>query len=358
MSVYLSGRSLACALGTSLSQAISNLHDAPAPAFLPPDINNTRWPYFQIPYKNADWYARARHLVQQAIAEAGIQDKSGVLFLASSSFDIGVLENGKPFPQDSHVFAERVAQWLDWQGQVYSVATACTSSLNAMRNAIALIHAGIADSACILGLELSNLFSVRGFSALQLLSQQRPRPLCIERDGLALGEAVSVLYLTKQASRWRIAGCENIVDGSAPTAASKPALSALYQNLCVNAGLDASQVDFIKLHATGNPDNDEIEAAALAETFCSATPRITFKHLLGHTLGASGAAEVALLTACLEHQICPPLPDGTLDATLNAGLATQMPAASMQSVRYALATILGFGGGHAAVLLEDTTASI
>jgi 3-oxoacyl-[acyl-carrier-protein] synthase-1 len=77
----------------------------------------------------------------------------------------------------------------------------------------------------------------------------------------------------------------------------------------------------------------------------------SLKAAIGHTLGAAGAAEVALLTACLETGIWPTF-DYAQDASLNAPLADRAP----QHVRYVLASILGFGGGHAAIVLEDREA--
>jgi 3-oxoacyl-[acyl-carrier-protein] synthase-1 len=44
-----------------------------------------------------------------------------------------------------------------------------------------------------------------------------------------------------------------------------------------------------------------------------------------------------------------PRVDWPLDASLNAPLAAHAPA----QARHVLASILGFGGGHAAVVLED-----
>jgi 3-oxoacyl-[acyl-carrier-protein] synthase-1 len=64
-------------------------------------------------------------------------------------------------------------------------------------------------------------------------------------------------------------------------------------------------------------------------------------------MGASGAAEIALLLACVEQGYWPRYPDA-VDPALGVQLATQAPV----SLRYVLAAILGFGGGHAAVVLE------
>ncbi|HEX3138822.1 MAG TPA: beta-ketoacyl synthase, partial [Rhizobacter sp.] len=78
---------------------------------------------------------------------------------------------------------------------------------------------------------------------------------------------------------------------------------------------------------------------------------VSLKGALGHTLGAAGAAELALLTACLEAGVWPPV-DYPQDEALDAPLASCAP----RSARHVLASILGFGGGHSAVVLEDCDA--
>jgi 3-oxoacyl-[acyl-carrier-protein] synthase-1 len=78
---------------------------------------------------------------------------------------------------------------------------------------------------------------------------------------------------------------------------------------------------------------------------------VSLKAAIGHTLGAAGAVEVALLTACLETGVWPTF-DYPQDAALNAPLAARAP----RPARYVLASILGFGGGHAAAVLEDREA--
>jgi 3-oxoacyl-[acyl-carrier-protein] synthase-1 len=175
----------------------------------------------------------------------------------------------------------------------------------------------------------------------------------LNRDGIALGEAVSVLHLSSQPARWHLCGGSNIVDGRDPTGAIPQTVTQMCEQALAASGLETSDIDLIKLQAAGSPVNDVNELAGLAAAFESLPPLVTLKAAIGHTLGASGAAEIALLTACLEAKIWPH-PDYPLDPDLRAGLARSRP----ESVRYVLANILGFGGGHTAVILEDTNARL
>lgn len=351
---YLHGRGLVSTLGPELDTAVV----AAAAGGRPPGrlqlTADSSHPYFAIGDGGSDWYTRAASLVRSAVAQCGQEvDREAPLYLASSSLNVGALENGAPFLADCHAFSALVANWLDWRGPVLWLSTACTSSLNALSSAQRRIQTGRADAALILGVELANRYSAAGFGALQLLDPQAPRPLAAERAGLVLGEAVAALHLSRRPGRWRIAGGANLIDGSNPAGAAPSTLHRVLRRALDEAGLSPADIDLIKLQAAGSPHNDAVEVAALAEIFTPLPPLLTLKTLLGHTLGASGAAEIALLTRCLEsgQWPAPPAirPDPALCPTQPLVLADRAPA----RVRFLLANVLGFGGGHACALLED-----
>jgi 3-oxoacyl-[acyl-carrier-protein] synthase I len=348
--VYLVGSGLACALGltvkTSLT-ALSQGRDAAATRVLPGE-STTCFPYRAMADVSGDWNERARTFIRRVALEARAEKaRDGALFLATSSFDIGAMEQGAAVV-DYQAFADQVANCLQWRGPVYVLSTACTSSLNAMMAAHALLRSDEVEDALVLGVELSNQLTLGGFAALQLLSPGRCKPFGRDRDGLVLGESIAALrFSTREASFWCMLGGANVVDGRQPTSASVPAVVSMYQKALANCGLTADAIDLIKVQAAGSPGNDAIEAQGLRDSFEVVPPLVSLKTAIGHTMGASGAAEVALLIACLEQGVWPTYAD-VVDATLGVHLATQAPA----SVRRFMASILGFGGGHATVVLE------
>lgn len=351
--VYLHGRSLASALGASLPQALAAISAGGKPPQRIGLPDGSDWPYFSIDHADPDWRKRARRLICDAIREAGLEACRGApLFVASSSFDIGAIESEQAQLNDSERFTNEITTWLGWNGPVYLISSACISSLQAILAAHRLIGAGYANDAVVLGVELFNRFSISGFAAMQLLTADKPMPLGAGRDGIALGEAVTALHLSSRPARWHVCGGSNIVDSRDPTGAIPQTVAQMCKQAIADSGLVAGDIDLIKLQAAGSPANDVNELAGLGAAFDPLPPLVTFKASIGHTLGASGAAEIALLIACLEANIWPHA-DYLLDPGLNAGLADSKP----ESVRYILADILGFGGGHAAVILEDTHAS-
>ena len=350
--VYLAGRGLASALGLNLEQTLAALGNggaASASCVLPGALGGS-FPYRAIPCRQDDWNERARELVQRVAAEAGAQAAhGGALFIATSSFDIGAVEQGTAHI-DYGAFADKVVAWLAWSGPVYVISTACTSSLNALLAAHALLGAGEVEEALVLGIELGNQLTPGGFAALQLLSRSGSKPFGAHRDGLVLGEAVAALRLsTRESSDWKMLGGANVVDGSQPTGASVTAVVSMYRRALENSGLAADEIDLIKVQAAGSPGNDAVEAQGLRAAFARLPALVSLKAAIGHTMGASGAAEIALLSACLEQNVWPEYADEA-DETLGVQLAAQMP----QSVRHVMATILGFGGSHATVVLEKS----
>lgn len=358
--VYLQGRSLISALGADLEQALVKLVAggvAPQRVHLP---GGTDWPCYTIQRSGCEfetsWRERAQQLIRSAAAEAGVTEELArnpevPLFVASSSLDIGAIENNSGSIGNSYDFAEQIAGWLNWHGPVYLVSSACTSSLQALLAVHRMIASGAADDAVVLGIELPNRFSISGFASLQLLTPDRPKPLGDDRDGIALGEAVAVLRLNNSPARWRLCGGSNIVDGRDPTGAVPETVARMCALALSDSGLNAGDIDLVKLQAAGSQANDANELNGMAAAFGTMPPLVTLKSAIGHTLGASGAAEIALLTACLETGIWPK-PDYPLDPELAYQLVLNNPSAA----RYILADILGFGGGHAAVILEDTNA--
>ncbi|MDQ7988230.1 MAG: beta-ketoacyl synthase N-terminal-like domain-containing protein [Candidatus Dactylopiibacterium sp.] len=353
--VFLQRSGLVCALGADLPAALACLEAGgvtPARLGTPPQA----WPCFTIADASAaapDWYARARRLIRAAVAQCGEVDRRAPLFLASCSLDVGAFEDATTGPGATHdclVLADAVRAWLDWQGPVHWVSTACTSSHNALLAAADGIRAGAFTHALVLGVELHNRFSSAGFGALQLLDVRRPRPLAADRAGLVLGEAVAALWLGDASARWRLAGGANVVSGADPAGASAAAVAAMCRLALAQAGLTPADIGLIKLQAAGSPANDATELAGLRAVFATLPALTTLKAEIGHTLGASGAAELALLCACLESGVWP-RPRAAAEPALDAAFASRPPEAPAR--RYLLANILGFGGGHSTLVVED-----
>jgi 3-oxoacyl-[acyl-carrier-protein] synthase I len=303
------------------------------------------------------WMRRAQAIATSVAAalrkKAGLNEEEwgGMpCFVGSSSHFIGAHEEqpgqelGPPVE-----FAAQLARCFGVSGPVMAVNTACTSGLTALGLARDRVEAGACAHALVLGVELANRLSALGFTALGLLSPTQARPCDRGRDGLALGEAFGAVIVSG-AGDWRIAGFAAAID---PSGLATPAPNESVIARAMRAALDAAgwrEIDLLKLQAGGSPSGDLAEARAVHGVFRS-TPRhlVSFKGEIGHTLGASGPAELALLLDALSRGVVP----------ATAGFRRPDPELGLEprpgdgsAVRRILFNLAGFGGHVASLALE------
>jgi 3-oxoacyl-[acyl-carrier-protein] synthase-1 len=108
-------------------------------------------------------------------------------------------------------------------------------------------------------------------------------------------------------------------------------------------------VDLIKLQAAGSPLSDLAEARAVRGLFEPPPKLASLKGAIGHTLGASGPAELALLLGALARGRVPPtwgyeVHDEEIGLAPSGGVAAD--------VRRVLFNLAGFGGSVMTLALE------
>lgn len=352
--VYLHGRGLVSRLGHTLDDAIGAL-GGPPPSPQRASLGDLSWPWQPVgegphpaplPDDPQAWTERLLAFAADAARQAQAR-RDGWLIVASSSFDMGSLERGAPWHGDGLAFVEHIARHLQWQGPVCAVATACTSAVNALARAHRLLAAGVTNDVLVLGVEAGNRYSLAGFSGLQLVAPWPDAEGSPPEAGLVLGEAVAALALSGQPARWRLAACAHRVSGDDPAGPTASALDAALADALESAqndaDLPAQAIAWVKAHATGNPASDSVENRILCAHLPDTAHRTGLKKWLGHTQGASAAAELALLTRAIETGHTPalslqPKPIGSPGEPTCSGVVS---------------LTLGFGGGHGVVVLKD-----
>ena len=350
---------LASALGPDLEAAVERLAGAPAvPA------RNTKtggaWPYFAIPVAEGDWRRRAE-AIARSVAEdlrrkaalAPAQWAALPCIVGSSSFSVGAWdEGGWAALEPSFDFSLRLAKAFGVSGPVTAVSTTCTSGFAALDIGLGLIAQGEAREVLVLGVELRNRLTVAGFAGLQLLSATAARPCDRGRDGLVLGEALGAVLVSAVPAPWRIASLASGMDAASVTGPSPDGTATAKTMRAAMAGArwESAAVDLIKLQSGGGPLADLAEANAVRELFAPVPRSVSLKGALGHTLGASGPAELALLLASLARGRVPATwgfskPDDALGFAPSGGNA--------QGVRRVLFNLSGFGGSVMSLALEN-----
>lgn len=310
-------------------------------------------------------------VLNDALAEAALsidQRHKLPVFIGSSCFSIGVAEsryaaelvhdraNALAIRQPSYdAIAALVRKIVGTHAPAFTFNTACTSAANALLAAQRCIAIGQYPAALVVGVELANLTTLSGFSALQLLAENL-KPFDAARTGTVLGEGISAVVLSAERGatlRPRITAGANQCDTHGVTGANPDgsSIAAVIMRALRSAGVDSSAIRALKAHATGTPSNDAAEAHGMHRVFPNMPPVCTLKPWIGHTMGASGPNELVLFASALEQGF---LPAGagfeTVDAALNISpLRTEQPA---ERGHYLL-NQFGFGGNNTVLLLEQ-----
>lgn len=392
--IYITARShyTARGHGTDAARAVLADETASAQRQISGAFGHPTLPYFHLPLPTlreaaGAWQARAHAAVTQcarALAEQGTA-RGLPVFVASSSFQAGRLEerflpgtalpcssltsDAQPdaAPLDFGAYANELAQSFQGQGPPWCFSTACTSAYAALQAACMLMRSGAMEQALVVATELDNQLSASGFHGLGLLSSTRPQPFAAARDGLVLGEAVAALALSvgpppSSAPGWYVASCEIGLDAHSMTGINPDGsiVAQVIARALRSAGLQASDIDLVKLHAAGADSTDEAEARALLQVFshdmAAMPPLLTLKPFIGHTLGASGLAELGLLLDCLALGHMPGLPANAAHDVPDPAIPLRLDPARPWHPRPGAPTHLlllgiGFGGSIGALIL-------
>ena len=258
---------------------------------------------------------------------------------------------------------------LGLRGPVTAPCTACAASAMAIGDGYDAIRLGRAEVMLCGGSEAGiTPLAMAGFAAMRALSRRNDepaaasRPFDADRDGFVMGEGAAVVVLEElEHARARgatiyaeLAGYGVSSDSyhiTEPDPAGAGQARAVRLALA-DAGLEATDVDYINAHASSTGLGDRIETAAiklaLGDEAARSTPISSIKGATGHCLGAAGAIEAAATILAIRDQILPPTINyQTVDPACDLDVVPNV--ARSDHVEVALSNSFAFGG-HNAVL--------
>nr|CTQ91342.1 3-oxoacyl-[acyl-carrier-protein] synthase, KASII (EC 2.3.1.179) [Kibdelosporangium sp. MJ126-NF4] len=257
--------------------------------------------------------------------------------------------------------AESVAARFGLGGPVLSVSTACASGANAIGLAAELVRSGRVDAMLAGGTDALSDVVFAGFAALESLSPAPAAPYSATRSGLSLGEgAAMVVLLSDELAQGlpvlaEVAGYGLSADGHHPTAPREDGSGAAEAMRAAmrHAGVKPEEVGYVNGHGTGTLKNDSAETRAIRLALGAAADQVlvsSTKSVIGHLLGAAGAAEAVVTAHAVAQGIAPPTagytaPDPGCDLDYVPGNAKTFRADA------ALSNNFGFGGANASLVL-------
>jgi 3-oxoacyl-[acyl-carrier-protein] synthase II len=260
------------------------------------------------------------------------------------------------------------AEGLELSGPAVTTCSACSSSLGSIALAVTLLESRQLDLVVAGGYDTISEYAYAGFNSLRLVADGALRPFARDRQGMKLAEGYGIVVLERRSDAGArkaptiatIQGWGESADAhhlTQPHPEGEGAARAIAAAL-TDAGLTSGDIDLIAAHATGTPDNDAGEYAALRRVFgdgLARVPVVGFKSHLGHTLGGAGACELILSAMALRDQIVPGCANAQAGQSdfEDLNLSTQSKPGQ---VRATLNTSLGFGGANTCVILTPAVA--
>lgn len=255
--------------------------------------------------------------------------------------------------------ARYLARRLGVAGPAYAISTACSSSAKALSAAARLLEHGLADVAIAGGVDTLCGFTIAGFRALDSVSATRCNPLSVHRQGINLGEGAALFLMSREPGPVRLAGWGETSDAhhmSAPDPSGAGARVAMEQALR-RAGLRPADIDYVNLHGTATEQNDAMEARAVTGLFGADIPVSSTKPQTGHTLGAAGAVEAALMMLTLTDNPRGRLPahwwDGALDPRIEPLHVVGADESLGRPVRHVVSNSFAFGGSNCVLVMSE-----
>ncbi len=330
----------------------------------------------------------------QAVLDAGItkenidHDRVGVVFasgiggLTTFTEEVTNFVHGDGTPRFNPFFipkmildiaAGQISMKHGFRGPNYAVVSACASSTNAIISAMDNLKLGKADIIITGGAEaVIGVAGMGGFNAMKAMSERNDdpktasRPYDKDRDGFIMGEASGVLVLEElehAIKRGAKIYCEVVGGGATAdayhlTAPHPEGLGA--KNVMIaalrDAGMAATEIDYINTHGTSTPLGDIAEAKAITEVFGEHAYNLNIsstKSMTGHCLGAAGVIEAIACIQSVIHDIIPPtINHFTDDPELDNRLNFTFNKAQKRVVNAALSNTFGFGGHNACVIVK------
>jgi 3-oxoacyl-[acyl-carrier-protein] synthase II len=330
----------------------------------------------------------------EAIKHAGItkenadSDRVGVVFASGigglTTFQEEVLEfsRGDGTPRFNPFFipkmildiaAGQISMRHSFRGPNYAVVSACASSTNAIVDAFDIIRLGKADVMVTGGSEaVISIAGLGGFNAMKAMSERNDdpktasRPYDKDRDGFVMGEAGGCLILEDLEHALKrgatilceVKGGGATADAYHLTAPHPDGLGArnVMRAALKDAGMQATEIDYVNTHGTATPLGDGAEVKAIQEVFGEHAYNINIsstKSMTGHCLGAAGVIEGIACIKSVMHDLIPPtINHFTDDPELDPKLNFTFNKAQQKTVNAALSNTFGFGGHNACMIVK------
>ena len=255
------------------------------------------------------------------------------------------------------------------KGSSRCVVTACATGSHAIGDAFRIIQYGEADATIAGGSDAYILpVGIAGLNRMGAISQRNDepekasRPFDKDHDGFVLGEGAGIVILEELESALKrgakiyaeLVGYGSNTDGYHIVAPDWQSQARCIRLALNDAGISASEVDYINAHGTSTPTNDVTETKAIKAALGEHSRKIPVssnKSMTGHLLAAAGTVEAIFTALTIRDGVIPPTinyhtPDPECDLDYVPNIARKV------EVNIALSNSFGFGGANAVLTIR------
>lgn len=253
------------------------------------------------------------------------------------------------------------------KGVNFTVSAACASGSHSLGLGYMLIKQGMQDMVLCGGAQETNFYSMASFDALKAFSmrmdepQKASRPFDRDRDGLVPSGGAAALVL-EDYDHAVARGAKIIAEmvGYGFSSNGTAVISQPSDEGCVramqramdDAGVKASDIDYINAHATSTPQGDMYEAQALDKLFRGEHALVSStKGMTGHECWMAGASEAVYSLIMMQNNFVAPNInlENRDEYSEHLNLATQTIDTEVNVV---LSNSFGFGGTNSALVFR------
>src|SRR5882757_7422058 len=235
--------------------------------------------------------------------------------------DTTLVGSGSVFQTMNSTVTMNLATIFKLKGVNFTISAACASGSHSIGVGYHFIKSGLQDCIICGGAQEVNHYSMGSFDALSAFSilesdpTKASRPFDRDRDGLIpSGGAATVILESLDSALKRGAPILGEIVGYGFSSngghISNPTVEGPVRSLIMalkDAGVGASEIDYINAHATSTPAGDASEAKALDEVFGIYKPLVSStKSMTGHECWMAGASEIVYSMLMMQNSFVAP----------------------------------------------------
>ena len=279
--------------------------------------------------------------------------------------DTGLIGSGAIFQNMNCSVSMNLSTIYKLKGINYTLSAACASGSHSIGMGYVMIQAGLQDRIICGGAQEINEYAMGSFDGLGAFSPRESTPTLASspfdknRDGLIpSGGSATVILESYESAIKRGATILAEVCGygfsSNGEHISNPNLDGQHRSLNMvlkNAGIKASDLDYVNAHATSTPIGDAVEAQAIYDILGGKVPVSSTKSMTGHECWMAGASEIVYSLLMMQNDfVAPNINFNTPDE--HSEKINVVPETLEKKIDCFLSNSFGFGGTNSSLVVK------